>query len=152
VELGRVRSARVRGVFTSTVGGMLRQHEYARLSGATWLAISYTIAVLMFAKPVAIAAMLSAAFGDASAAIIGKSFGRHRPRWMQDKSLEGSAACALAAGAGALFIAGVGPAASVITGVTAAIAEAPGRPFDDNIRIVTAVGICVTGWLWCCGV
>ncbi len=155
VEMTRVRSARVKTVFTRAVGHMLREHEHAGLSGATWMVLSYAIAVLMFTRPVAVAAMWAVALGDASAAIVGKRLGRHRPRWMRDKSLEGSAACAVAAAAGALGVAGLGAAASVIAGLAAAAAEAPGRPFDDNIRIVMAVGLCVTLWLrfalWCCG-
>lgn len=155
VEMARARSTRAKSMFTQAVGHMLREHEHAGLSGATWMVLSYGIAVLMFTQPVAVAAMWAVALGDASAALVGKRWGRTRPRWMKDKSLEGSAACAVAAAVGALAVAGLPPGASAVSGLAAAAAEAPGRPFDDNIRIVMAVGITVTVWirisLWCCG-
>lgn len=145
IEMARARSDRARTAFLGTVGPLLREHEHARISGATWMALSYGLSVLMFDAPIAIAAMWAVAFGDASAAIVGRTIGRHR--LTAAKSLEGSLACAVITVAGAMLVARLDVVASVIAGVAAAAAELPSRPFDDNMRIAAAVGLSVTLWM-----
>jgi phytol kinase len=88
--------------------------------------------------------MWAVALGDASAAIVGRSIGRHKLTWMGAKSIEGSLACALITIAGALLVARLDVVLSCIAGVAAAAGELPHRPFDDNIRIAMAVGFTVT--------
>ena len=63
-------------------------------------------------------------------------------------SLEGSAACCVATAAGALWVAGLGPAVIVEAGVAAAAAERPGRPLDDNLRVAGAVALAVVAATW----
>ena len=46
------------------VGGLLRAHERDRWSGATWMCVAYALAVLLFARPVAVAAMLKTIFAQ----------------------------------------------------------------------------------------
>jgi dolichol kinase len=143
VEVGRSRSHRARRVFHDTVGGLLREHERHGPSGATWLVIALLVSAVFFARAVAIAAMCAVALGDAAAAIIGRAVARagtHR------KSFSGSAACFAASAISARAIAGFVWPEAIIIGILAALAERPRRPFDDNLRIVIAVGCGILLW------
>lgn len=140
IELARARSERVRLVFDRATGLLLREHEHHRWSGATWLLLSFLLVTVLFDTQAAIAAMWAVAVGDASAAIVGRTVGRWR-LGQSRKSVEGSLACAVASAVGALSIAHLSPGASIVAGVSAAAAEWPARPLDDNMRIGMAVGI-----------
>lgn len=146
VEGARARSERARAHFTRATGPLLRAHEHHRWAGATWLLAAFALAVGLYPAPVAVAATWAVALGDASAAIVGRRIGRHRlsPRFA--KTLEGSAACAAVTFAGALWVARLPLGASVVAGVAAALAEAPTRPLDDNVRVVLAVGAGILLW------
>jgi len=140
MEIARARSERVRLVFDRATGLLLREHEHHQWSGATWLLLSFLVVVLLFELPIAVAAMWAVAVGDASAAIVGRTIGRHRIGRSR-KSVEGSVACAIMSAAGALLLADLSVASSIIVGLSAAIAEWPARPLDDNMRIGMGVGI-----------
>lgn len=143
VEIGRSRSLRARTAFHATVGDLLRAHERQGPSGATWLVIALLIAVVLFPRDVAIAAMCAVALGDAAAAIIGRAVARtavHR------KSFGGSAACFAASAVSTRVIAGFAWPEAMIIGILAALAERPRRPLDDNLRIVIAVGCGILLW------
>ena len=140
IEIARAQSERVRLVFDRATGLLLREHERHRWSGATWLLLSFLLVTLLFDGPSAIAAMWAVAVGDASAAIVGRTVGRYRIGRSQ-KSIEGSVACAIASTVGAAMLAHLSLATSIVAGVSAAVAEWPARPIDDNMRIGMAVGI-----------
>jgi GWxTD domain-containing protein len=100
--------------------------------------------------PFAVAAMWAVGVGDASAAIVGRWWGERRGRRREAagaagpprgaKTYAGSAACFLAALAGARWVAGLPLAAALLAALCAALAERPRAPGDDNLRIVLAVG------------
>lgn len=145
VELVRQRHPRSRELFTRTAGALLRVHERERLSGATWLVLSLLGAVLVLPKDVAIAAMWSAAAGDASAAIVGRSFGG----WREDrvgKTLVGSLACLVVSWWGIFAIAHLPLAESIVGATAAAAGERPTSPLDDNVRIVIACAVAILLW------
>jgi dolichol kinase len=83
--------------------------------------------------------MWAVAVGDAAAAIIGRTIGRHRIG-RSAKSIEGSIACAVVTSVGALTIASLAPVPSIVAGIAAALGEWPSGPLDDNVRIGLAVG------------
>ena len=143
IEVGRSRSHRARRVFHTTVGGLLRAHEWHGPSGATWLVFALLVAAVFFARDVAIAAMCAVALGDAAAAIIGRALARTTAG---RKSFSGSAACFAASAISARAIAGFPWPEAAFVGLLAAVAERPRRPFDDNLRIVIAVGCGILLW------
>ena len=52
---------------------ILRESESnGKITGATWLLISYVITIITFPKPIAIAALIFLSVGDSVAAIVGK--------------------------------------------------------------------------------
>ena len=149
VELLRRRHEAVRRAFHRATSPLLRAHEHERWAGATWMLVAYVLVVWLAPRAAAIAATWAVAVGDASAAIVGRSIGRWRVG-AHGKSLEGSLACCIATALGAVLVARLGPAVSVAAGVAAAVAEWPGRPLDDNLRVAAAVALTVVGvgaWL-----
>jgi dolichol kinase len=156
VEVARARSARARHHFTRYTGALLREHEHQAWSGATWLLAAYLLAVLLYPRPFAIAAMWAVGVGDATAAVVGRWWGeRRRARAvasgaaagaMGAKTYAGTATCFVAALAGARLVAGLPLAAACAVAAAAALAERPRRPLDDNLRIVLAVGLIALVW------
>ena len=145
VEIVRRSSAAAASRFMRLFAPLLRVHETRAVTGATWLLGAMLAAVAILPRDAAIAATWAAAVGDASAALIGIRFGRHRAR-ESGKSLEGSAACAITTMLGALLLARLSLTESLLLGVIAAAAERATWPADDNARIVTLVG--ASAWLW----
>ena len=139
VEIARARLPAFGVLFQRKTGLLLRQHEHGRWSGATWLLLSFLLSILVFERTTAIAAMWAVAVGEAVAAIIGRTIGRHRIG-RSSKTIEGSIACAIMTAAGAMMVARLAAGPSIVAGITAALAEWPSGPLDDNIRIGLAVG------------
>jgi dolichol kinase len=145
VEIARRTSVAVATRFEHLFAPLLRPRETRDLTGATWLIGAMLGAVVVLPRDAAIAATWAVAVGDASAALIGIPFGRHRSR-RSHKSLEGSAACAMTTMFGAMVLARMSVVESFALGVVAAFAERMSWPADDNARIVTLVG--ATAWVW----
>lgn len=142
-ELARHRIRIVRYHFLRHMRTLLRPHERRGLAGATWMAMAYAAALLLFPMPVAVAAMLYNGLGDAAAALVGKRWGRRRTAW--GKSWEGFAvglAVDLAVGVGMWMLApaAVPLAGALLGAVAAAAAEFAPLPLDDNVRVTLAGG------------
>ena len=146
VEIARRRSTRVRAGFSRLFASLLRAHEHAGLSGATWLLLSFFLALLLLPKQAAIAATWAVSLGDATAALAGRTIGRHRLTRTSVKTLEGSVACAAISFLGAWLVAGLPIGVSAGAGFLAAAAEWPGQPLDDNLRIAAVVGGGILLW------
>ncbi len=74
------------------VHSLFRIKEADRLGGHVFFTIGSIIAVSVFSKEIASAAILMTTFGDTSAAIIGKAFGRTWIRGLKNRAYEGCAA------------------------------------------------------------
>ncbi|MBW3571101.1 MAG: phosphatidate cytidylyltransferase [Gemmatimonadetes bacterium] len=146
IDLARHRIRPFRYHFLRHTRTMLRPHERRGLAGATWMAVAYAAAVVLFPRPVAVAAMLFNGLGDAAAALVGKRWGRHRTRW--GKSWEGfgaGLATDLAVGVGMWMLApaAVPLAAAVFAALVAAAVEFAPLPLDDNLSITLAGGAAI---------
>ena len=143
IDLARLRFRPARYLFLRYTRPMLRHHERRGLAGATWMAIAYASAAVVFPLPVAVAAMLYNGLADTAAALVGRRFGRHRTAW--GKSWEGfGAALVVAVGVG-LAVPGVGTGAALLGGVAAAVLEFLPLRIDDNLRVTLGGG--VFAWL-----
>lgn len=142
VDWTRLRFRAPRYWFLRYTRRMLRHHERRRFAGATWMAVAYAAAVVLFPRPIAVMAMLFNGFGDAAAALVGKRFGRRRTSW--GKSWEGFAAgltVDLAVGlAIASFAAGLPAVAAAAGALAAAVLEFLDLPIDDNVRVTLGGG------------
>ena len=133
VDLARLRLRAPRYHFLRLTRTMLRPHERHGLAGATYMAVAYAAALLLFPTPIAVAGMLYNGLGDASAALVGKRFGRHRTRW--GKSWEGFAAALVVCLAVGLLLPGIPVRAALVGAAAAALLEFLPLPLDDNVRV-----------------
>lgn len=132
--------------FHDLVGPMLRPRETRRLTGATTLAIGYTLALVLLPGWPAVAGILVAGLADPAAAVVGRRFGR--VRYPGGKSVEGSVAFLLVAAAVLLTLPGVGPGVAVAVAILLTIMEAPSLPVDDNLYLPTAGAAALTFLPW----
>lgn len=174
IEVARTWHAPTRERFVRWVGALLREHEHARWSGATWMVLSMLALAAFAPRGVAVAAMWAISAGDAAAALVGRAFERRgRGRVVGDvargpalttqpmgagsmgakrvgrpggKTIRGSAACFVVTLAGALVLARLSPVESVVAALLATVAERYGERVDDNVRIAAAVALGILLW------
>jgi dolichol kinase len=143
VEALRRWAPPVRRLFLALTGPLLRPHEHAGLTGATWLALALALLVLTHPPAATQVALWAVAVGDGLAAVVGRLTGGAHGT----KSIAGSATCLLATALGAWWLGGAGPAPAVAIGAVAAIAERPRVALDDNFRVALATGLAAWGLL-----
>ena len=140
IDVLRLQEQRVRRLFRDFLGGMLRDHEESGLLGSTYLLLAALLAVDLFPRPVAAAALGFTVLGDGFAAIVGRAWGR-KPVFR--KTAEGAAGGLLACLAWAAFLAGTGhlPWGVAVAGaVVASLAELLPIPLDDNLAMTLFAG------------
>lgn len=140
IDVVRLHEDRVRRFFRELLGGMLREHEDFGLLGSTYLLLASLLAIEIFPQHIAAAALGYTVLGDASGALVGRAWGRHR---VFNKSLEGAAGCLVACLAWAAYVSAFGhvPFAVAAAGALAAtLVEVLPIPLDDNLGITLASG------------
>lgn len=133
VDFTRLQFRWARYHFLRRTRTLLRTHERHGFAGATYMVAAYAVALLLFPTPVAVAGMLYNGLGDASAALVGKRFGRHRTSW--GKSWEGFAAALAVNLAIGLLLPGIPVRAALLGALAGAVLEFLPLPFDDNLRV-----------------
>lgn len=110
--------------------------------GPITLALGAMLSLLLYPDPAASIAIYALAFGDGSASLFGKAFGRTRPAFLRGKSLEGSAACFAA-----IFAASYRTAADAriafFAALSGTLAEALPLEDFDNVVLPMTVGFTV---------
>lgn len=138
LDIVRLRLGVFRDLFLRMFQTLIRRHEVRSMAGATYLLGAAFLTVLLFPRPVAIAALYFAVVGDAVAALAGRGFGRTRLPW--GKSLEGT----LAFLGASILLGGLTPGlpwgAAIAGAAVATLAEALPLPIDDNLTIPLASG------------
>lgn len=144
VELARRASSGFADAFRRRVGGMLKEREQGRLTGATTLAVGFTITAVLFPGSPALGAILLAGLGDPAAAVVGGRFGR--VRHSGGKSLVGSATFLVVAAVVALAL-GLGPPSALLVAAGLTLVEALSLPIDDNLYLppVAAAAFALAG-------
>jgi dolichol kinase len=139
VETLRRRDRRFGERFNALLGPLLKPHERESPTGATLLAFSALLDVLVLPGPAARAALWAGAAGDVAAALGGTAWPwRSSPT---GKTAVGSLACALVTALGAAWLVPTGWGVAAALGVVAAAAEWPSRWGDDNLRVTAATGL-----------
>ena len=140
VDLVRIHQRQVRAFFKRFFGDMIRRHEQTALLGSTYLLIAALLAVEIFPRPVAAAALGFTVLGDAFAAMVGKAWGRTR---FFHKTLEGALGGLLPCLAWAAFLSSRGllPWEVTLAGALAAsLIEFLPIPLDDNLGMTLVSG------------
>lgn len=140
VDVVRIHDHRVKRFFGRFFGELIREHEQFNLLGSTYLLLAALLAVEIFPRPVAAAALGFTILGDGIAALVGKGWGRTR---FFNKTLEGAAGGFIACLGWALFLGGAGllPWGTVLCGaLVASLVELLPIPLDDNLGITLIAG------------
>ena len=140
LDVLRLQEQRVKRLFRDFLGGMLREHEEMGLLGSTYLLLAALLAVDLFPRPVAAAALGFTVLGDGFAAIVGKAWGKTR---IFRKTLEGAAGGLVACLVWAAFLAVTGhlPWGVLLVGaLVASLAELLPIPLDDNLAMTLMAG------------
>ena len=140
IDLLRIHEDRVRRFFRDFFGQMIREHERFSLLGSTYLLIAALLAVEIFPRPVAAAAIGFTVLGDSFAALVGKAWGRHR---FFRKTFEGAAGGLVACLAWGAFLVNLGfitwPVA-LVGALVASLVEILPIPLDDNLGVTLFSG------------
>lgn len=72
------------------IGPLMRQHEFSRLSGLSWLLLGFAVVMFLFDRHIVNLAMLFLAFGDPIASYFGIRFGKDKI--IGNKTLQGTMA------------------------------------------------------------
>ena len=140
LDVLRIHERRVRTIFRRFFGELIRQHEAVSLLGSTYLLLAALIAIEVFPQPIAAVALGFTVLGDATGALVGRAWGRHR---IFNKSWEGAAgtlAACLAWAACVTHAAGLPWPVTIAGAVVATVVEALPIPLDDNLGITLAAG------------
>ncbi|TQD24018.1 diacylglycerol/polyprenol kinase family protein [Methanolobus vulcani] len=122
-----------RGYRLPVIHYLLRKEEETSLAGHIYFTLGAIVAVSVYSENIAYAALLMATFGDMSAALIGKSFGKRRI-FRNGKSFEGCVAeftVDLVIGYALLS----NPEIAFIMALVATAVETGFEKIDDNLAI-----------------
>lgn len=139
IEIIRLEHRTVKRVFYRVFGIMLRKHEIANLTGASYLLTAAVFTVALFPAEIAFISLSFLALGDTFAAIFGIRFGKRKYK-NSHKSFEGSIACFVSCFAYAVMF-GIHPAMALAGSFAATFAEASRIPVDDNIKLPITTAI-----------
>ena len=115
---------------------LYRENEKDRLSGNVFFLMGAIIAISVFSKEIAIAAILMTTIGDAFAAIFGKRFGRTWIPKLKDRAVEGCMAeFAVDLLIGFVFLHSYSWLVIPVMAGTATIVETVVNKIDDNLLI-----------------
>jgi dolichol kinase len=140
IDLFRIHERRVRTLFRGFFGELIREHEEFSLMGSTYLLIGSLLAIEIFPRNIAAAAIGFTVVGDATAAMVGRRWGR-RPFF--NKTFEGAvgglAGCLLW-GAVLVLTGSLGWPLALLGAVTASLVELLPIPLDDNLGMTLIAG------------
>lgn len=119
------------------MGIMIRPSEKRDFIGASYILSGSILTILLFDKPIAIAAISFIVIGDTAGAIIGRIWGKVRFR---DKSLEGSVSFLVACLLAGIVIPAIPFWVKIVGAITATIVEAITLHIDDNLIVPVTSG------------
>ena len=145
IEVSRLRSPRLNGLYLTVFGPILKQSESAEITGATWFLIAAFFTFFFYGPEIALPALLFVAIGDPVAALVGSRC--PGPRFW-GKSPGGIVAFVAAALGVWAIVCAVGYGqwswAIVIAAVVAAAVEFTPTPIDDNLTVPLIAGAVMT--------
>ena len=139
VELLRFKNPRFKRVFYRIVGSLLWEKEERTITGATALLISATVSILLFSKPVAVAALLFVVVGDTVAYLVRDTVGGTRD--LGKMSLEAVLASFFVSFAIASVVPDLSFRVGLLGAAVASTVEALPWKIDDNLSVPLIAGI-----------
>jgi dolichol kinase len=142
LEWARLGNANFNAWVWDRFGGLAREWEKNGVSGLFWTWLGSFLTMVIFPqRDVVLAALGFMIFGDAAAALVGKLWGRHPWPGRPGKTMEGSAAFAIAAAAAGLIF--LPPLPVIISALVVAGIESLRLPVDDNLWIPIVSAACL---------
>tara|TARA_B100000029_G_scaffold516539_1_gene630689 strand:- start:23430 stop:24008 length:579 start_codon:yes stop_codon:yes gene_type:complete len=135
-EILRMNLLTFKNLFKIFFGPIVRASESNKLTGATSIFISSFLTILIFEKSIAIFAILTLSLADATAALIGKKWGK---KIIYDKTIEGTATFFVVAISLATLLPDLYRLGSIMAAIVATIIELFPSPVDDNLMIPLSV-------------
>ncbi|MDR2210724.1 MAG: SEC59/DGK1/VTE5 family protein [Spirochaetaceae bacterium] len=142
METLRCRGVRIPVISSLTVFASRRRDRGRFVLGPVTLGVGAFLSLLIFPPGTAAIAIYALAFGDGTASLAGKFFGRMRSPFLFNKSLEGSAACFLGTLISAWLVSGDLSTALSAAGAATVSELLPIRDWD-NIIIPLVTGLTV---------
>lgn len=142
IDLLRRGDSSLAHILRRLLSPVLRPHELSRFSGGTYILAAGALCQLLFALPVAVAALIAIVLGDTAAVFVGRYLGRMR--MVGSKTLEGSLGFFAAAFLGILWMDQLPMYIKVIGSASAAVTEALPLPLDDNLTVPLVAGAVMT--------
>jgi glycerol-3-phosphate acyltransferase PlsY len=145
IDFARLRIHRVKDVFIVLFGSLLRRHEFAGLTGGSYLLLASLVVAALYAPRVLIPAVSFLALGDTIAAIVGLSIGRVK---FWGKTLEGTVAGLLVC-IGVAVLASMLPdadmrmplGAGLVGALSASVVEVLPIEVNDNVAVPIVSGL-----------
>ncbi len=141
-EFLRIRAAPLNRLFVRLFGALLKEAEGGRPTGVPFFLGGLLVSLLLFDRSVALAALIILSIGDPAAAMVGRRWGRIR---LGAKSLEGTAAFAIAAVSAVALLGLFWPVPAMPVYVLGAIlgagAELMPGGVNDNLTIPLLAGL-----------
>ncbi len=143
IDVSRLRRWRFwNNIARPLLSPLIRRREMAGdFTGATYILLSACVTIALYAKPIAVAALVFIVVGDVFAALVGRSIGRHR---FGRKSIEGSLACLLATAAATVFLPDLPWSVRLFGAAVATAVEALPLGVDDNVSVPILAGLTMT--------
>jgi dolichol kinase len=140
IDISRFRRWRLWSILSVILIPIIRDHEIkGGFTGASYILSTSAITIAIFPKEIAIAAIVFIIVGDTAAALVGRTWGRHK--LIGKKTYEGSGACL----ASLTMVSFLIPDLPVIVGLAGALAatlaEAFSGKIDDNLSVPISSGL-----------
>ncbi|MBF89060.1 MAG: hypothetical protein CMG75_05245 [Candidatus Marinimicrobia bacterium] len=135
-EMLRMNISIFKHLFKRFFGPIVRVSESNKFTGATSVFISGFLTVLIFEKNIAIFAMLTLSLADATAALIGKKWGKRK---LFDKTLEGSLTFLIVSIGLAIILPDLFRLGAIVAAIVATLIELFPSPIDDNLMIPISI-------------
>ena len=146
IDISRFRNWVLWRVLSKILLPVIREHEMTKgFTGASYILTTSAITILIFPKTIAIAAIVFIIIGDTAAALIGRLYGKHK--LVNNKTVEGSAACLISLVIVSFLIPGLPGIAGIIGAITATLAEAFSGKIDDNLAVPLLSGLVMSLFL-----
>ena len=135
-EILRMNISIFKHLFKRFFGPIVRVSESNKFTGATSVFISGFLTILIFEKNIAIFAMLTLSLADATAALIGKKWGKRK---LFDKTLEGSLTFLIVSIGLAIILPDLFRLGAIVAAIVATLIELFPSPIDDNLMIPISI-------------
>ena len=139
IDLSRFRGWKLWEIVAPLIGPIIRDHEVkGGFTGASYILTTSTIVIVFFPTSIAIAAITFIIIGDIAAALVGRTWGRHR--LIGRKTVEGSLACMVSLILVSFLVPGLPTTAGIPGAIAATAAEAFSGKIDDNLTVPIVSG------------